>query len=174
MPPREDSGSKGPALKRLSGRERQVLKFVVEGKSDSEIAALLQVAPKSVESYRRRMMEKLGIEDLPSLVKFAIRNRHNASVICVGVSPSNAQKSAANTGGIQTQKRAREAMRLRSAPSKTSLLRVFLARSAELLRSNRYSSATSENATPVPTSAPVRMMFMGLRAYEPHASRAVR
>ena len=50
------------------------MNFVVEGRSDSEIATLLQVAPKSVESYRRRMMNKLGIEDLPSLVKFAIRN----------------------------------------------------------------------------------------------------
>jgi len=75
MPSRDDLGSKSPALKRLSSRERQVLKFVVEGKSDSEIAALLQVAPKSVESYRTRMMDKLGIQDLPSLVRFAIRNR---------------------------------------------------------------------------------------------------
>jgi DNA-binding NarL/FixJ family response regulator len=74
MPSQDDLGPKSPALKRLSRRERQVLKFVVEGKSDAEIATLLQVAPKSVESYRRRMMEKLGIEDLPTLVKFAIRN----------------------------------------------------------------------------------------------------
>ena len=50
------------------------MKFVVEGRSESQIATLLQVAPKSVESYRRRLMEKLGIEDLPGLVKFAIRN----------------------------------------------------------------------------------------------------
>lgn len=71
---RNNSGFKSPALKQLSRRERQVLKYVVEGKSDNEIATLLQVAPKSVESYRRRMMDKLGIEDLPSLVKFAIRN----------------------------------------------------------------------------------------------------
>ena len=74
MSSRNNSGSKSPALKQLSRRERQVLKYVVEGKSDNEIATLLQVAPKSVESYRRRMMDKLGIEDLPSLVKFAIRN----------------------------------------------------------------------------------------------------
>ena len=74
MPSQNDLGPKSPALKRLSRRERQVLKFVVEGKSDGEIATLLQVAPKSVESYRRRMMAKLAIEDLPSLVKFAIRN----------------------------------------------------------------------------------------------------
>ena len=64
----------GSIAKRLSRREGQVLKLVVEGKSDSEIAALLGVAPKSVESYRRRIMNKLGIEDLPGLVRFAIRN----------------------------------------------------------------------------------------------------
>ena len=74
MSSRNNTASKSPALKLLSRREREVLKYVVEGKSDSEIATLLQVAPKSVESYRRRMMEKLGIEDLPGLVKFAIRN----------------------------------------------------------------------------------------------------
>ena len=71
---RNSTGSKSPALKRLSRREREVLKYVVEGKSDSEIATLLRVAPRSVESYRKRMMDKLGIEDIPSLVKFAIRN----------------------------------------------------------------------------------------------------
>jgi len=74
MPSQNDLAGTSPALKRLSRRERQVLKFVVEGKSDGEIAALLQVAPKSVESYRRRMMDKLRIDDLPGLVKFAIRN----------------------------------------------------------------------------------------------------
>jgi len=74
MSSRNNTGSRSPALKQLSRREREVLKYVVEGKSDAEIATLLQVAPKSVESYRRRMMEKVGIEDLPGLVKFAIRN----------------------------------------------------------------------------------------------------
>ena len=64
----------GTAAKPLSRREGQVLRLVAEGKSDSEIAALLTVAPKSVESYRRRIMNKLGIEDLPGLVRFAIRN----------------------------------------------------------------------------------------------------
>ena len=64
----------GYTAKHLSRREGQVLQLVVEGKSDSEIAALLRVAPKSVESYRRRIMDKLGIEDLPGLVRFAIRN----------------------------------------------------------------------------------------------------
>ena len=74
MPSQDDVDPKSSALKRLSRRERQVLKFAVEGKSDGAIATVLRVAPKSVESYRQRMMEKLGIEDLPALVKFAIRN----------------------------------------------------------------------------------------------------
>ena len=61
-------------LLRLSARERQVLQFVVEGKSSAEVAELLGLSPKSVESYRSRMLTKLGLEDLPSLVKFAIRH----------------------------------------------------------------------------------------------------
>lgn len=61
-------------LERLSARERQVLKLVVEGSSSSEVAALLGISPKSVDTYRGRLMLKLGIDDLPGLVKFAIRH----------------------------------------------------------------------------------------------------
>lgn len=61
-------------LERLSSRERQVLRLVVEGHSSSEAAALLGVSPKSVDTYRSRLMAKLGIDDLPSLVKLAIRH----------------------------------------------------------------------------------------------------
>jgi len=60
-------------LARLSPRERQVLQLVVEGKSSVEIASALSLSHKTVETYRSRLMRKLGISDLPSLVKFAIR-----------------------------------------------------------------------------------------------------
>lgn len=63
----------GP-LSSLSGREREVLQLVVEGKSSTEIATILSLSPKTVETYRSRMMHKLGIKDLPSLVKFAIQH----------------------------------------------------------------------------------------------------
>jgi DNA-binding NarL/FixJ family response regulator len=63
-----------PPLERLSARERQVLKLVVEGKTSSEIAQSLKVSPKSIDTYRGRMMLKLGIDDVPGLVKFAIRH----------------------------------------------------------------------------------------------------
>jgi DNA-binding NarL/FixJ family response regulator len=61
-------------LERLSARERQVMKMIVEGHGSGEIAALLGVSPKSVDTYRSRMMAKLGIDDVPGLVKFAIRH----------------------------------------------------------------------------------------------------
>lgn len=60
------------ALESLSAREREVLQLVVEGKSSTEIAQTLNLSPKTVESYRSRLMHKLEINDLPSLVRFAI------------------------------------------------------------------------------------------------------
>jgi DNA-binding NarL/FixJ family response regulator len=61
-------------LERLSPRERQVMKLIVEGNTSNEVAALLGVSPKSVDTYRSRLMAKLAIDDLPGLVKFAIRH----------------------------------------------------------------------------------------------------
>jgi DNA-binding NarL/FixJ family response regulator len=64
----------GSPLEQLTAREREVLQLVVQGKSNAEAAALLGLSPRSVETYRLRLMQKLGMEDLPSLVKFAIRH----------------------------------------------------------------------------------------------------
>ena len=61
-------------LDSLSRRERQILQLVAEGKSSAEAAAMLFLSPKTVDTYRSRMMQKLGIADLPSLVKFAIQH----------------------------------------------------------------------------------------------------
>lgn len=62
------------ALARLSGRELQVLHLMVEGCTSAEIGARLALSPKSVDTYRSRLMAKLGIETLPALVKFALRH----------------------------------------------------------------------------------------------------
>jgi DNA-binding NarL/FixJ family response regulator len=70
---RETVGAESP-LARLSAREREVLQLVVEGKSSTDIAETLFLSPKTVETYRSRLMKKLGISDLPSLVKFAIQH----------------------------------------------------------------------------------------------------
>ena len=61
-------------LSALSGRERQVFYSLVEGVRPKEIAALLNVSPKTVDTYRAGIMRKLGIHDLVSLVKFAINH----------------------------------------------------------------------------------------------------
>jgi DNA-binding NarL/FixJ family response regulator len=61
-------------LSLLSSRERQVLQLLAEGKSVAEIAGVLSLSPKTVETYRWRMFEKLDIHDLPSLVRFAIQH----------------------------------------------------------------------------------------------------
>jgi len=60
-------------LERLSPRERQVMKLIVEGHTSNEVAALLGVSSKSIDTYRSRLMAKLGIDDMPGLVKLAIR-----------------------------------------------------------------------------------------------------
>jgi DNA-binding NarL/FixJ family response regulator len=62
------------ALSRLSARERQVLKLLADGHSVLHIAGTLSLSRKTVETYRERLMEKLGLRDLPSLVKFALRH----------------------------------------------------------------------------------------------------
>jgi len=59
-------------LDSLSRREREVLQLVVEGKTSAEIAKTLSLSPKSVETYRSRLMLKLGVDNIPSLVKFAL------------------------------------------------------------------------------------------------------
>jgi PAS domain S-box-containing protein len=61
-----------PALK-LSLREDEVLRLVVEGRTSKEIAAIVGVKPSTIDTYRSRIMAKLGINDVPSLVRFAIR-----------------------------------------------------------------------------------------------------
>jgi len=59
-------------LESLSQREREVIQLVVEGKTSVEIAEILSLSPKSVETYRSRLMLKLGVGNIPSLVKFAL------------------------------------------------------------------------------------------------------
>ena len=65
--------AQGP-LAQLSDRERQVLELLVEGASNVRIAELLFISPKTVETHRSHLMQKLGINDLPGLVKFAIQH----------------------------------------------------------------------------------------------------
>ena len=58
---------------RLSAREREVLQLIAEGKATKQVATCLQVSIKTAETHRRNLMEKLGIDSVALLTKYAIR-----------------------------------------------------------------------------------------------------
>ena len=58
----------------LSVRERQVVTMVVDGHSSNDIATALHLSPKTVDSYRSRLMAKLGAAEVTALVKLALRH----------------------------------------------------------------------------------------------------
>ena len=62
------------ALDSLSLRERDVLQRVVEGETNAAIAQALSLSPKTVETYRARIMKKLKVRDTVELVKFSMRH----------------------------------------------------------------------------------------------------
>jgi DNA-binding NarL/FixJ family response regulator len=57
----------------LSDREREVLTYTAEGYSSSEIGKKLYLSPKTVDTYRSRIMQKLGLTHRSELVRFALR-----------------------------------------------------------------------------------------------------
>jgi len=58
----------------LTTTERNILRLVAEGRTNPQVAAALGLSPRTVETYRLRLMRKLDIDSLAALVKFAIRN----------------------------------------------------------------------------------------------------
>ena len=60
-------------LEDLTTRQREILQLIAEGQSTKEIAGILDISVKTVESHRLRMMDRLDIHDVPGLVRFAIR-----------------------------------------------------------------------------------------------------
>jgi DNA-binding NarL/FixJ family response regulator len=66
-------GGEGGALEQLTPRQREVLQLVAEGNSVKEIAQILHVSVKTVETHRAQLMERLDIHDVAGLVRYAIR-----------------------------------------------------------------------------------------------------
>lgn len=60
-------------LRTLSPRERQIITMVVNGQSSAEIGEELHLSAKTVATYRSRLMAKLGVSDVPGLVRLAVR-----------------------------------------------------------------------------------------------------
>jgi two-component system, NarL family, invasion response regulator UvrY len=66
------SGREGPSHERLSDREYEVLCLMSAGKATKEIAAQLNVSPKTVSTYRARLLEKLELKTTADLIRFAV------------------------------------------------------------------------------------------------------
>jgi DNA-binding NarL/FixJ family response regulator len=67
------AGEEGP-IEQLTARQREVLQLIAEGKNTKEIASTLEVSVKTVEAHRLQLMARLGIHDVPGLVRYAIRS----------------------------------------------------------------------------------------------------
>ncbi|MGD9029885.1 MAG: response regulator transcription factor, partial [Anaerolineae bacterium] len=70
---REEAEAATP-LDALSERERQILHLLVEGATSREISASLSLANSTVNTYRSRLMRKLNVDDVASLIRFALEN----------------------------------------------------------------------------------------------------
>ena len=64
-----------PAAERLTSREREIVQLLAEGNSNKQIARLLDLSVKTVETHRAAVMRKLELDSLADLVRFAVRNQ---------------------------------------------------------------------------------------------------
>ena len=67
------TGNERSALELLTPRQREILQLLAEGRTAKEMARLLGISAKTVETHRAQLMERLDIHDVPGLVRFAIR-----------------------------------------------------------------------------------------------------
>jgi DNA-binding NarL/FixJ family response regulator len=62
-----------PAKPKLSAREKQLLRLIAEGRRNKEIATEMNLSANSIETYRARLMKKVGYRNSAELVRFAVR-----------------------------------------------------------------------------------------------------
>lgn len=70
---RQYAGPRQAAPSRLTGREREVVQLLAEGRAIKQIADLLHVSAKTVETHKNRVMKKLSLAGIAELTKWAIR-----------------------------------------------------------------------------------------------------
>lgn len=69
------STEEGSVVQQLSSREFEILVSLAQGKGITQIAGSLSISPKTVSTYRLRVLQKLGLETNADLVKFAVENQ---------------------------------------------------------------------------------------------------
>jgi DNA-binding NarL/FixJ family response regulator len=77
------NGEARSSMESLTPRQREILQMIAEGKSTKQIAFVLEVSVKTVETHRASLMERLAIHDVAGLVLYAVRNR----LVSVGNEP---------------------------------------------------------------------------------------
>lgn len=70
----EEEETSGPSLDKLTLRQREILQLIAEGHTTQDIAHVLNLSVKTVETHRAQLMERLDIHDIAGLVRFAIRS----------------------------------------------------------------------------------------------------
>jgi DNA-binding NarL/FixJ family response regulator len=66
-------GGESSSLEQLTSRQREILQLIAEGRTTKEIADLLYISVKTVETHRMQLMKRLDIHDVAGLVRYAIR-----------------------------------------------------------------------------------------------------
>ena len=75
LDPRLPAGAESPGnARKLTARELEVLQYIVAGKSNKEIAAILDLSVNTIAVHRANIMEEIGIHNTAELVVYAIRN----------------------------------------------------------------------------------------------------
>jgi len=64
-----------PEKSRITDREREVVQLLAEGKSSKEVAAVLGISVRTVETHRAAIMKKLGLKSFSGLIRYAVRNK---------------------------------------------------------------------------------------------------
>jgi DNA-binding NarL/FixJ family response regulator len=61
-------------LSKLTAREREILQLIAEARSHQQIAEMLHISVRTVDTHRNNIIQKLGLHDTASLVTYAIKN----------------------------------------------------------------------------------------------------
>ncbi len=69
------------AAELLSRREREILKMIIDGYTNSEIAGILYVSCRTIDTHRQNMLAKLGARNTAVLVRFAVENMSNLGLV---------------------------------------------------------------------------------------------
>jgi len=64
-----------PEKSRITDREREIVQLLAEGKSSKEIATMLGISVRTVETHRAAIMKKLGLKSFSELIRYAVRNK---------------------------------------------------------------------------------------------------